>query len=138
MGIINTLSFVALLVASIGSLPVQAAIKAEHWGVTADDGRSANLYTLTNAHGMQARISNYGGVIVSLSMPDSNGAPVNVVQGFDSLTDYTSADYIRSNGHDLIGSFCTKRIDRNWLGKELSHAEEETYPGADCDAAAAD
>jgi len=110
MGKINILSFVALLVASIGSLPVKAAIKAEHWGVTADDGRSANLYTLTNAHGTQARISNYGGVIVSLSMPDSNGAPVNVVQGFDSLTDYTSADYIRSNGHygSIIGRFANR------------------------------
>ena len=39
---------------------------------------------------------------------------------------------------DLIGSFCTKRIDRNWLGKELGDAEEEAHPGADCDAAAAD
>ena len=41
-------------------------------------------------------------------------------------------------GVDLTGSFCTKRIDRNWLGKELCHAEEETQPGADSDAAAAD
>ena len=39
---------------------------------------------------------------------------------------------------DLTGSFCTKRIDRNWLGKEHCHAEEEAQPGADCDAAAAD
>ena len=39
---------------------------------------------------------------------------------------------------DLPGSFCTKRIDRNWLGKELGHAEEETDAGADSDAAAAD
>ena len=40
--------------------------------------------------------------------------------------------------NDLPGSFCTKRIDRNWLGKELGHAEEETDAGADCAAAAAD
>jgi hypothetical protein len=39
---------------------------------------------------------------------------------------------------DLPGSFCTKRIDRNWLGKELGHAEEETSAGADCASAAAD
>ena len=39
---------------------------------------------------------------------------------------------------DLTGSFCTKRIDRNWLGEELCHAEKETQPGADCDAASAD
>ena len=39
---------------------------------------------------------------------------------------------------DLIGSFCTKRIDRNWLGKELRDEEEEADAGANCDAAAAD
>jgi hypothetical protein len=39
---------------------------------------------------------------------------------------------------DLPGSFCTKRIDRNWLGKELGHAEEETNAGADSNAIAAD
>ena len=39
---------------------------------------------------------------------------------------------------DLTGSFCTKRIDRNWLGKELCHAEEEVQCGADRDAASPD
>jgi Transposase len=29
---------------------------------------------------------------------------------------------------DLSGSFCAKRIDRIWLGRELGHAEEETTP----------
>ena len=38
---------------------------------------------------------------------------------------------------DLPGSFCTKRIDRNWLGKELGHAEEKTDAGADSDTAEA-
>ena len=42
------------------------------------------------------------------------------------------------SGDDLTGSFCTKRIDGNWLGKELCHAEKETQPGADCDAATPD
>ena len=41
------------------------------------------------------------------------------------------------NECDLTGSFCTKRIDRNWLGKEQKDAEEETDAGADSDAAAA-
>ena len=110
MGKIKTLSFAALLSASIVPLPVQAAIKAEGWGVTADDGRPASLYILTNAHGMEARITNYGGVIVSLSVPDKSGTPVNVVQGFDSLNDYTSADYLRANGHygSIIGRFANR------------------------------
>ena len=34
-------------------------------------GKSVDLYTLTNANGMKATITNYGGIIVSLLAPDS-------------------------------------------------------------------
>ena len=90
--------------------PVQAAISSQPWGVTADDGRAANLYTLTNAKGMRVRITNYGGVIVSIEAPGRDSKLANVVQGFDSLADYTSADYIRNNGHygSIIGRFANR------------------------------
>jgi aldose 1-epimerase len=90
--------------------PARAAITATPWGTTADDGRAANLYTLTNAAGMRVRITNYGGVIVSLDAPDRGGVMANVVQGFGSLADYTSADYIRNNGHygSIIGRFANR------------------------------
>ena len=68
-------------------------------GITADDGRPANLYALANDKGMRVRITNYGGVIVSIDVPGRDGIPANVVQGFTSLAEYTSADYIRNNGH---------------------------------------
>ena len=87
----------------------QAAITSQSWGVTADNGRPATLYTLTNANGMQARITNYGGILVSLKVPGPGGLK-NVVQGFDSLADYTSADYLKSNGHygSIIGRFANR------------------------------
>ena len=87
-----------------------AGISAKPWGATADDGRPAQIYTLTNAHGMEARITNYGGVLVSLKVPDRGGALGDVVQGFDSLTDYTSADYLKANGHygSIIGRFANR------------------------------
>jgi aldose 1-epimerase len=90
--------------------PVQAAITSQPWGVTADDGRAANLYTLTNGNGMRVRITNYGGVIDSIDVPGRDGKTADVVQGFDSLADYTSADYIRSNGHygAIIGRFANR------------------------------
>lgn len=90
--------------------PVQAAISSQNWGTTADDGRPANLYTLTNDKGMRVRISNYGGVIVSIEVPGRDGKLANVAQGFDSLADYTSADYIRNNGHygAIIGRFANR------------------------------
>src|SRR5215469_3075240 len=100
-----------LVAANLGLAgPVQAGISSQNWGVTADDGRPANLYTLTNRNGMRVRITNYGGIIVSIDVPGRDGKFADVVQGFDSLSDYTSADYIRSNGHygAIIGRFANR------------------------------
>jgi aldose 1-epimerase len=52
------------------------------------DGQKADLYTLTNKNGATATISNYGGIVTSLTMPDRNGKFADVVLGFDSLTKY--------------------------------------------------
>ena len=46
------------------------------------------LYTLTNAKGSEARIMTYGGVVVSLKVPDRSGALGDVVAGFDDLKGY--------------------------------------------------
>lgn len=52
------------------------------------DGQTADLYTLRNAAGMSARITNYGGIIVSLMAPDKAGKFEDVTLGFDSLSAY--------------------------------------------------
>src|SRR5579859_5490290 len=101
----------AALISGFGlAIPVQAAIAVQPWGVTQDDGRAADLYTLTNGSGMRVRITNYGGVIVSIEVPGRDGKLANVVQGFDRLADYTSADYIHNNGHygAIIGRFANR------------------------------
>ena len=51
-------------------------------------GDSVALYTLTNANGMEACITNFGGRIVSLSVPDAKGDFRDVVLGFDSVQAY--------------------------------------------------
>lgn len=55
---------------------------------TMPDGKSVSLYTLRNAAGMEAKITNYGGIIVSLRVPDRNGKFDDVVLGYDSLSSY--------------------------------------------------
>ncbi len=55
------------------------------------DDKETSLYILKNKQGMQAAITNYGGRIVSLIVPDKNGKPTNVVIGFDSLEHYISS-----------------------------------------------
>ncbi|MDB5240386.1 MAG: aldose 1-epimerase [Spirosoma sp.] len=52
------------------------------------DGRTADIYTLRNAAGMSARITNYGGIIVSLTAPDKAGTFEDVTLGMDSLVSY--------------------------------------------------
>ena len=48
------------------------------------------IYTLRNSHGCEARISNYGGTVVSLTMPDKNGKLDDVVLGFDTQPEYAA------------------------------------------------
>jgi aldose 1-epimerase len=52
------------------------------------DGSTAKLFTLTNSRGIEARITNYGGIVVSLKTPDRDGNMAQVVLGFDTLDGY--------------------------------------------------
>lgn len=52
------------------------------------DGKQTALYTLTNANGMEVCITNFGGRIVSVMVPDRGGVMRDVVLGFDSIADY--------------------------------------------------
>jgi aldose 1-epimerase len=55
---------------------------------TTIDGKPTDLYVLKNHNGMQAAITNYGGRLVSLVVPDKNGKMTDVVVGFKSVEDY--------------------------------------------------
>src|SRR5437660_4966879 len=55
---------------------------------TTDRGEAVSLYTLKNAHGIELQVLDYGGIIVSLRVPDRTGRLADVVLGFDSLADY--------------------------------------------------
>lgn len=55
------------------------------------DGKQTALYLLTNKNGMRAAITNYGGRLVSLVVPDKDGKATSVVLGFDSLSGYINS-----------------------------------------------
>jgi aldose 1-epimerase len=65
------------------------SITGAPWG-TIPSGQTANLYTLTSSNGMVVKISNYGGVVQSIWVPDRHGNLTNVALGFPSLSDYVS------------------------------------------------
>ena len=54
-------------------------------------GKKVGLFFLKNKNGLQAAITNYGGRIVSLLVPDRNGKMADVVLGFSNIRDYLKA-----------------------------------------------
>ena len=54
------------------------------------NGKKTDLYTLRNKNNMEVCITNFGGRIVSVMVPDKDGQMRDVVLGFDSIQDYVS------------------------------------------------
>ena len=89
MGLCGAAACLALLAGcSTGGMSSNAT-KA-HYGTT-PDGKAVDIYTLRNSKGAEARIITYGGIVVSLKMPDKSGALGDVVLGCNSLEDYEKA-----------------------------------------------
>jgi aldose 1-epimerase len=107
MKIVTLASLMLLAIA----LPAEAAISVQAWGGV--DAKGVDLFTLTNARGMEAKITNYGAVITSIRVPGRDGKVVNVVQGFDRLEDYTSPDYHGRYGA-IIGRFANRIKDNTY------------------------
>ena len=52
------------------------------------DGKKTDLFVLKNDNGMEVCVTNFGGRIVSVMVPDRNGVMRDVVLGFDNIGDY--------------------------------------------------
>lgn len=70
-------------------LPAQStAIQVKPWGKV--DGKPVSLYTLKNSSGMEVTITNYGGTVTQLLVPDRKKKMGDVVLGFDDIEGYTA------------------------------------------------
>lgn len=69
------------------------------------NGDSTGLYVLKNAAGMEVCITNFGGRIVSIMVPDKAGKMQDVVLGFDSVADYVN---IPSDFGATIGRYANR------------------------------
>lgn len=66
------------------------ALTTRSFGVRAD-GQPAVLVTLTGPTGIVARVTDHGATLVALEIPSDDGAPVDVVLGFDDVAGYEAA-----------------------------------------------
>jgi aldose 1-epimerase len=78
-----------LLVPSMEGKPAGMAkpMEKKAFGTT-PDGKTADLYVLTNKNGMEVSITNFGGIVVSVKVADKQGKFADVVLGFDTLDGY--------------------------------------------------
>lgn len=81
----------ALMLSACNSKPTQeltlSGLNPVNFETTVNDAQT-HLYTLKNKAGMEVCITNFGGRIVSVMVPDKNGNMQDVVLGFDSIADY--------------------------------------------------
>lgn len=82
------------------------------------DGKKTDLYTLTNANGMEVAITNFGGRIVSIMVPDKDGNMKDIVHGFDNIADYNN---IPNDFGATIGRYA------NRIGNAKFELEGTTY-----------
>lgn len=108
----SILAVIALMLLAIaGCKPKPEATTSLNEKIWGQDGdKAVYLYTLTNKNGMEIKITNFGGIITSVTVPDKNGVMENVVLGFDSLKSYLA-------GHPYFGSLVGRYGNRIAKGK---------------------
>jgi aldose 1-epimerase len=107
--VIVTMALALGLVCAGMAMSKSGSIKKSSFGKT-PDGRAVDLYVLTNKNRIEAAITNYGGAVVSLKIPDRKGQVADVVLGYDSLEGYIND---KSYFGALIGRY----------GNRIAHAE---------------
>ena len=87
----------------------QSSLEKNSFGQT-QDGTAVDLYVLTNSHGLIAKITNYGGIVTELHVPDRDGKLNDVVLGFDCLEGYLQ-------GHPYFGAIVGRVANRIAQGR---------------------
>jgi aldose 1-epimerase len=103
--LVATLSLISVSFFLYSCKPNSAAssqsISSEMFGKL-PDGKVADIYTLTSKNGLVMKVTNYGGTVTSLSVPDKDGKFADIVLGCDSLSDYLKAT---ANFGAIIGRY---------------------------------
>jgi aldose 1-epimerase len=89
MFMIFTGAMLMTTLAPSGATPQPGSTTKKSFGKT-PDGQPVDLYVLTSKGGAEASITNYGGAVVSLKMPDRSGKMADVVLGYDTADGYVN------------------------------------------------
>jgi len=100
-----------------------AKMQKQAFGKTSD-GQAADLYTLTNKHGMEVGITNFGATVVSISVPDKTGKSGDVTLGHTNAAEYQA-------GKGYLGATVGRYGNRIAKGKFSLDGKEYSLPKND-------
>lgn len=96
------------------------------------NGKKTALFILKNKNGMEVCITNYGGRIVSLVVPDKDGKPTDVVLGFDNIRQYADTLNSPSDYGSTVGRYANRINDGKIVinGDTIQLRQNDTGNGA--------
>ncbi|HCI92027.1 MAG TPA: galactose-1-epimerase, partial [Verrucomicrobiales bacterium] len=95
------------------------------------DNRDVKIFTLTNSNGLEAKVTEYGAILMSLEMPDRNDQLKDVTLGYDTLAGWlTNTSYFGST----VGRYGNRIADGKFTldGKEYDLAKNNDPGGIPC------
>jgi aldose 1-epimerase len=110
--------------------PGRPGVTREVWGKM-PDGREVALFTLTNANGLRACVTEYGAILVSMETPDRQGKLADLTHGYDTLDGWlTNTSYFGAT----VGRFANRIAHGKFTldGKEYPLATNNSPGGIPC------
>ena len=96
-------------------------LKKENFQTTID-GKKTDLYILKNSLGHEVAITNYGGAVVAIMVPDKDGKLANVIQGHDNIQD------VINSPEPYLSTLVGRYANRIKGGKYQLHGKEYQLP----------
>ena len=98
----------SVLLLCVSSLEGRSNVKKDLFGKL-PDGTPVDIYTLSEAP-LEARVTNYGGYLVSLKVPDRNGKSADIVLGFDDLDGYVNNNTHKGTAYlgPIVGRYANR------------------------------
>ena len=95
------------------------------------NGDTVKLFTLTGDKGMEVCITNYGGRVVSLMVPDKNDSLVDVVLGFDNIAQYMDTQNTPTDYGSSVGRYANRINMGSFVlnGDTIQLKQNDTHPG---------
>ena len=113
-----------------GNESTKSSVQTEVFG-TMPGGEEAKIFTLTNANGLVAKVTEYGAILVSLEVPDRDGNLADVTHGYDTLEGWlTNTSYFGAT----VGRFGNRIANGKFTldGKEYSLVTNDDPGGMPC------